>query len=277
MKPQVAPLERRTFCLRIVPKIGAPIRLTQYPRDLAMGNGAVYLSSSGYDFTGYSASSTLSPAMVDVEGIAGLAGIGVDQIQSGVFDNARCYLFACDWAAPVEDFEPIAASIFGKTHLLDQRYKIEEMALVDALNQSVGKTYTAACPKRLGGQEFAGCKINLAAYTVTGAVASVASPYILRLAGRTEAADYFAQGTLQFTSGANAGLKPLEIKAYALDGSVELYEPFYYAPAVGDAYSLVAGCRKRLQDCRDKFNNVLNFGGFTHVPTTSQYTQRGLN
>jgi hypothetical protein len=36
---------------------------------------------------------------------------------------------------------------------------------------------------------------------------------------------------------------------------------------VGDAYSLLPGCRKRLaEDCRDKFNNVVNFRGFPHVP-----------
>lgn len=29
--------------------------------------------------------------------------------------------------------------------------------------------------------------------------------------------------------------------------------------------------RKRLADCRDKWANVVNFGGFSNVPTSSQY------
>ena len=165
MKAVIADYRYRTICLRIVPVSGSPIYLTHHVRDLVMG-GHTYLSASGYDFTGYSASANLAPAMVDVEGIAGLAGIGFDEITSGIFDNARCYLFATAWNNPVEDEEPIVASILGKTTLMDQRYRIEEMALIDALNQSAGKTYTAACPKTFGGQEYAGCKVALGPLTV---------------------------------------------------------------------------------------------------------------
>ena len=274
MKSVIADYRYRTICLRIVPVSGSPIYLTRHVRDLVMG-GHTYLSASGYDFTGYSASANLAPSMVDVEGIAGLAGIGFDEITSGLFDNARCYLFATTWSAPVEDEEPIVASILGKTTLMDQRYRIEEMALIDALNQSAGKTYTAACPKTFGGQEYAGCKVALGPLTVTGTLSAVTDRSIMRDSTRAEDADYFAYGTLQFTSGANAGLKPIEVKRHEADGTIELFEPFYYLPVAGDTYSLIPGCRKRLEDCRDKWNNVINFGGFSNVPTSSQYAQVG--
>jgi uncharacterized phage protein (TIGR02218 family) len=277
MKPQVADYRYRVLCLRIVPKSGPTIRLTHHPRDLVMSNGEIYLSGSGYDFTGYSASSSMSPAMIDMEGIAGMAGIGRDQIASGVFDNAKCYLFATTWNNPVEDYEPIVASILGKTTLMDDRYKVEEMALIDALNQSVGFTYTASCPKTFGGQEFAGCKKDLAPLTVTGTLTAINTNSLFGDAARTEPDDYFAAGTIQFTSGANAGLKPLEIKRYDVNGTIETFEPWYYAPAIGDAYIMIPGCRKRLEDCRDKWNNIVNFGGFSHIPTGSQYAEIGLN
>lgn len=276
MKSAVADRRYRVFCLRIVPVTGSPIYLTRHPRDLVMG-GHTYLSGSGYDFTGYSATANLSPALVDLEGIAGIAGIGYAEIASGKFDNARAYLFATTWNSPVEDEEPIVASILGKTTLMDGRYKIEEMALIDALNQSVGKTYTASCPKTFGGQEYAGCMKALGPLTVTGALSAVTSTSIVRDAARVEAADYFAAGTLQFTSGLNSGLKPLEIKRHEADGTIEVFEPFYYTPAPGDTYTLIPGCRKRLADCRDKWANVVNFGGFSNVPTNSQYAQVGTN
>lgn len=275
MKPTVADYRTRVLCLRIVPLTGSPIRLTHHPKCLRMSNGAQYLAGSGYDVTAYSASANLSPSMVDIEGIAGMAGIGADEIASGLFDNARAYLFATSWAAPVEDEEPIVASIYGKTTLMDDRYRIEEMALIDALNQSVGHSYSAACPKTFGGQEFAGCKVALGPITVTGTLTGVTSKAIVRDSTRAEAADYFAAGTLQFTSGANAGLKPMEVKRHEADGTIEVFEPFHYTPEVGDAYTLIPGCRKRLADCRDKWNNVANFGGFPWVPTGSQYAQVG--
>ena len=79
MKAAVADRHYRTICLRIVPVTGSPIYLTRHPRDLVMG-GHTYLSGSGYDFTGYSAEANLSPAMIDLEGVAGLAGIGYAEI-----------------------------------------------------------------------------------------------------------------------------------------------------------------------------------------------------
>lgn len=270
MKPAVANLATRVICLRIVPLTASSIYLTRHARDLVMG-GHTYLSGSGYDFTGYAADASMSPGVVDLEGIAGLAGIGYDEIASGLFDNARCYLFATTWNAPVEDEEPLVASLLGKTTLIDSRYRIEEMALIDALNQSVGKTYTAACPKTFGGTGFAGCKKALGPLTVTGTLTAVTSRTVFRDSTRGEPADYFAAGTIAFTSGANAGLKPLEIKRHEADGTLETFEPFHYPVAIGDAYTLIPGCRKRLADCRDKWANVVNFGGFSYVPTSSQY------
>ena len=275
MKSVIADPRFRVICLRIVPTSGSAIYLTHHVRDLTM-NGHTYLSTSGYDFSGYSAQANLSPAIFELSGIAGLAGIGYDEIASGLFDGARAYLFATTWRTPVEDEEPITASFLGKTTLRDQRYVIEEMALIDALNQSVGKTYAAACPKAFGGQEYAGCGISLAAVTVTGTLTAVTNNAIVRDATRTEAADWFGTGTLQFTSGANAGLRPLEIKAYAADGTITTHEAFHYPPVVGDTYVMVPGCRKRLADCRDKWNNVVNFGGFPHIPLGSSYAQVGL-
>ena len=275
MKSAIADPRFRVLCLRIVPTSGSTIYLTHHVRDLTMAEHT-YLSTSGYDFSGYSAQADLSPALFELTGIAGAAGIGFDAIGSGVFDGARAYLFATTWRAPVEDEEPICASFLGKTTLRDDRYVIEETALIDALNQSVGKTYAAACPKEFGGQGYAGCGIALAAVTVTGTLTAVTSNANVRDGARTEAADWFGAGTLQFTSGANAGLHPLEIKAYAADGTIETHEPFHYAPAIGDTYVLIPGCRKRLADCRDKWSNVVNFGGFPHIPLGSSYAQVGL-
>jgi hypothetical protein len=65
-------------------------------------------------------------------------GWGFADAALGVFDGARCYLFACSYLAPVEDYEPIVSSVLGKTQIIDDKYIIEEMALVDLLNQTVG-------------------------------------------------------------------------------------------------------------------------------------------
>ena len=279
MKSVVADYRYRVLCLRIVPAVGSPIYLTDHPRDLAMG-GHTYLSTAGYEFTGYSAAGDFAPSSIDLEGIAGAAGMTRAQIASGVFDGARCYAFATSWAAPVEDEEPITAGIFGKATLLDDRYQITGVSLVDVFGQTVGETYGAQCPKAFCGTEYAGCGVSLAANTVTGTLTSVTNASTFRDSGRAEAADTFGAGTIQFTSGPNAGLKALEIKSFS-GGTITTFEPFYYLPVVGDAYTMVRGCRKRLSDCQARWNgtstysNVVNFGGFPWIPTGSTYAKVG--
>jgi hypothetical protein len=43
--------------------------------------------------------------------------------------------------------------------------------------------------------------------------------------------------------------------------------------AIGDTYSVHAGCTKRFtEDCTTKFANALNFQGEPHVPTVDELT-----
>ncbi len=272
MKPVVADYRYRVLCLRIVPVVGSPIYLTDHPRDLTM-SGHTYLSTAGYEFSGYAATAGFSPGSIDIEGIAGASGVTRAAVGSGLFDGARCYVFATSWTAPVEDQEPVVAGIFGSATLLDDRFQIGGVSLVDVLNQSVGKSYGAQCPKAFGGTEYAGCGISLAANTVTGTLTGVTGASVFTDSARGEATDYFGAGTIQFTTGPNAGLKPLEIKSFAA-GVITTFEPFYYLPVVGDAYTMVRGCRKRLSDCQ-AYSNVVNFGGFPFIPTGSTYSQVG--
>jgi len=276
MKPAVADYQFRILCMRIVPVVGDTIYLVDHPTDITM-NGHVYLSTSGYEFTGYSATAGFSPATIDLEGIAGASGITRLAVSNGAFDGARCYVFATSWKNPVEDNEPITSGIFGKAVLLDDRYQINGAALVDVLGQSIGMTYGSLCHKTFGSQGFAGCKVSLASNTVTGTLTSVTSAKVFRDSNRLEPADTFGAGTVQFTSGNNAGLKPHEIKFHDATGEVETYESFPYLPEVGDSYTMIRGCRKRLQDCKNRLggSNVVNFGGFSYIPNGSVYAQVG--
>lgn len=271
MKSTVAPYATRTFCLRIACVNGLTIRITRHPYDLTMSNGQVYQSGAGYDVTAYAASSNFRASAIDLEGILGFAGVTRDLVASGTFDNARAYVFACDFLNPVEDYEPLMASTLGKATLRDDRYIIEEMSLVDALSQSVGKTYTALCSHTFGD---ARCGINLAAITVSGTMTHATGNTTFRDSARAEAADTFTAGTIAFTSGLNAGLKAQEIKAHAADGSLEVFEAFHYPPAVGDAYTMTPGCRKRLVDCQAR-SNVINRFAFDYIPAGSDYAQVG--
>jgi len=240
MKSTVAPYETSVKCLRIVCENGTTIRLTRYPFDLTMSNATVYLADNAYDFSSVISETSFAASAVDLEGFVGIANITRDQISSGLFDGARCYLFATDYLVPVEDYEPLIASILGKTMLEDDRFHIEDMSLVDLLNQTVGGSYTAGCRKTFGGQEFGGCGVDLTTLDVTGTVTSVVSSLSFIDTSRAEAVDYFGWGTVEFTSGDNAGLRPLKVRDFS-SGQFVLYDPPYFPITAGVTYIAIPG------------------------------------
>jgi len=196
MKATVAPYQTAATCVRIECLNGTTVRLTSYPFDLTMSNATVYKTDYGYEPTAYGASSSMSPPAMDLEGICAVGGVTRDALASGVFDNARVFIFKCNFLAPVEDYEEIGAGFFGKTTLQDDHYRIEGMGLVDVLGQSFGKLFTASCQHT---PWDSGCGISAASVTVTGTLTAVTSGYVFRDASRAEAADWFAAGTIQFT------------------------------------------------------------------------------
>lgn len=292
MKPHVTDWQTRVYCARIEPRGNHPaVRIAGYPVELTMSNGQVYQVESGYEFSGLSSTTDFASSSVDLEGILQAGAISQDDLASGVYDSARVYVFATSWAAPIEDEEPIDLMFFGKVEFADDRYTVQLMGSKDVLSQSVGRTYAATCSWSLFDQSIDGRIIAtsrsrctgprsapdgpaIGSYLVSGALTSVVSQYVFSDTSRAEASDWFAYGEIMFTSGPNAGLRPSQIKVFA-GGRIELHEALFYAPTIGDTYQMTPGCRKRPEDCKNKFNNKRNYGGQDHIPTPSQYSQVG--
>jgi uncharacterized phage protein (TIGR02218 family) len=80
---------------------------------------------------------------------------------------------------------------------------------------------------------------------------------------------WFERGRLFVLSGDGAGLEGV-IKHDRPDTRgqrvIELWEPIRALVAPGDAIRLEAGCDKRIETCRGKFANQVNFRGFPFVP-----------
>lgn len=112
----------------------------------------------------------------------------------------------------------------------------------------------------------AGCAVAKAGFTATGTVAASPAPTLTSFkTGNAQAAGYFDQGVITFTSGANAGLKRT-VKSYDPTTGFTFVLPLPVAPSAGDTISVFAGCDKTLATCRAKFNNAGRFRGFPWVP-----------
>ena len=121
----------------------------------------------------------------------------------------------------------------------------------------------------------AGCGLNRATYTSSGAVGAGSTLTQINWAGASAA---HQQGAITFTTGANAGAEAT-VKT-ASSGSLILAYPLQYAPASGDAFTICQGCDHTMATCQSKFANLGNFRGFPFVPppqimtgpTSSTYT-----
>ena len=116
---------------------------------------------------------------------------------------------------------------------------------------------------------------GLEVWTLAVAPIEITNPGI-QFTGDTNPTGYYNNGTIQCTSGANAGLPPTRIKQHINVGSTAVIVPqiqFPFTVAPGDVFTLVAGCDKQPGTCAWGFNNIANFGGFPTVPGTSALVQ----
>jgi hypothetical protein len=77
---------------------------------------------------------------------------------------------------------------------------------------------------------------------------------------------YFTYGVVSWLTGQNAGYK-MDVRQSS-PGSITLALPMTYPIAVGDTYSIVAGCDKTASTCRQRFGNFVNFRGEPFIPGT---------
>lgn len=84
---------------------------------------------------------------------------------------------------------------------------------------------------------------------------------------------YFDFGVMTMTSGLNNGLSR-EVAVYTV-GQIMLALPFPYDVAIGDTYSLIAGCDKSLNTCKTRFSNVINMQAEPYTPGLDKVIQYG--
>ncbi|MBA1147419.1 DUF2163 domain-containing protein [Ectothiorhodospiraceae bacterium WFHF3C12] len=251
------------YCVRIERRDGTVHRFTSHDRELEMlDTGAVYVpDQGGADITAIRHGDGVDPDNFDLEGALTASGFSRGDIAAGLFDFAEIYLFRTLWDDPREDDEPLAKGIWGKAELRDGRYMTEFRSLSSFFQQSRGRVFGPTCDADLGDSR---CKVDLAPLTVSGSVQAIADRRTFTDSTRAEADDWFGGGLITMTSGGNAGISR-EVESFSA-GKFTLWTVFPYELAVGDTYTATPGCRKRLQDCRDKYDNVVNFRGFPHLP-----------
>lgn len=226
--------------------------------------GVTYEATSGFSPSSIDSSSALNVDNLEMEGMLEDARITEADLLAGRYDFAQVEVFVVNYADLTQGRMVLRTGWLGEVTVRGGQFVAELRGLSQQLGARIGQQYTPGCRADLGDDR---CKVDLADYTVSGAVTSVTSRSQFRDSDRSEAADYFASGTVTFTGGENAGLS-MEVKEFAADGTFTLVLPMPYAVAAGDGFTAIAGCDKRFETCANRFANAVNFRGEPHVPGT---------
>lgn len=267
------PSTTTTLCTlwRVARQDGIVLGFTDHDCDIEV-DGLIYrASSSAYSRTAIANSASLAVDNLDIEAILSSDAITAEDLRAGLYDHAEINVSLVNWAAPADGAVLLRRGWLGEVRIADGVFVAEIRGLAQALTRAAVELYTADCRAQLGDSR---CGLDLAAWTDTGTVTSVADPRRAFTATLStgRAAGFHSGGQITWTSGNNAG-RAIEVKSHGSDDAFTLFLPMARPIQAGDTFTVVSGCDKQLATCRDKFANLVNFRGEPYVPGLDYLTR----
>lgn len=205
----------------------------------------------------------------EAQGVLSDDALTAADLDAGRWDGAEVRLWEVDWTA-IDNRRLVFRGSLGEISHTSGAYRAELRGLAEALNRPQGRVYHARCSALLGDRQ---CRFDTAreGYHVEGRIGSIAEGGARLVLSEVPGfeAGWFEHGQVRFLDGAAAGLSGwIKIDAVPRAGvrGIDLWTAPGAVPAVGDRVRLIAGCDKRSDTCRMKFQNFLNFRGFPHLP-----------
>lgn len=245
---------------------GLRLGFTDHDRDLGF-DGLTFRADTGLTAMALQQATGLSVDNTEAMGALSDASISDADIEAGRFDGAEVVSWMVNWADTSQRRVMFRGTI-GEIRRAGGAFHAELRGLTELLNRPVGRVFQKPCSAVLGD---ASCGMDLTepGYFHQGPVASADENRAFgfgALPGHEEG--WFQRGLLSVLSGGAAGLSGGIKRDRLVDGArlIELWEPMRAPVVPGDVIRITAGCDKRFETCRLKFNNLLNFRGFPDIP-----------
>lgn len=261
-------LVRLCWVWEIVRTDGVTRRLCSHDVDVQSG-GVTWQATASIQCSAIELLEGLEPTNMDIEGLLSDESISAADWLAGVYKRAQVRVGIADAADPIEPVLWIVSGMLGQLRRSRLTFKAQIYGIARLLERGSAELTSPTCRNHLGDTR---CRVALAAYTTTGVVSAVTSRrvFVATLAA-AQPNGWLTFGNLTWTSGANSG-RAMEVKAQTA-GAIELYLPMAGLVAVGDAFSVHAGCNLLQATCHSKFNNVIRFRGERDVPGTDRMTE----
>jgi len=246
--------------LKVTLKDGSVRAFTDASTDIVFG-GITYSTSDGYNPSSITSSSSMKVDNLEIVSILQAPAISETDLINGIWDYARLELLLVNYMDLTMGYVYLKSGYLGQVVTKRNDFTAELRGLTQALQQPFGRMLNSSCDANFCDSR---CTLNPVAYTHTGALTSVTDGRYFVATSLTQANGYFTNGIITMTSGANINIA-MEVRSFALGGALVLQEQLPFLPAVGDTFSIIAGCLKTRDACRI-FGNVVHFRGFPDVP-----------
>lgn len=259
---------RLAQCWRIERTDGVTQAFTSFDQPLTV-DGITYQPANSFSASQLASDTEMSVADVELLGALDSADIRAADLLAGVYDHAEVELFLVDWGDLSLPRTVVRRGWIGTISQAGIAFRAELRGLGQRIQQPVIDSYSPECRVDLFSAK---CGASRAAFAVAATVTSLtdgalgvsADNRVFYASSLGQGEGWFDYGEVHWTGGANAGRKT-EVRSFK-GGRIELWEPMGLDIAVGDTFTIHAGCDKSPATCRDKFANILNFRGEPHVP-----------
>lgn len=258
------------WCWLVTRKDGAQLAVTTCARDLLF-EGVLYLSRGGFNPKAIAQEATAAVVNTEIDSFLS-DDVTESGIKTGLWDGADIDICEVNYRDLSMGKMRIGRFTMGDVKVGRSAFNAELRGMTQSLQKNVGRVYTKGCPWKFGDPST--CRFDVDALRVAGTLTSVTDLRTFSDSSRAEASDYFGAGVITFVTGLNAGAS-MEIYSFA-SGAFVLHLPMQFNVQVGDTYTVTPGCRRRYtEDCRTKWANTNNFGGFNDVPGSDRVLGQG--
>jgi len=249
-------------CWSLTRRDGAILGFTDHDRDLRF-DGVLFSADTGLEAAEMTSELGFATSGGEVLGALAAGGLHEHDLARGLYDDAAVSVWLVNWADP-EQRMLLETGFVGEITRSDDRFTAEIRGLGKAFDEERGGLFTATCSADLGDLRCGVAPATATAIvTATDGRAAIVAPMLL---GHGDGV--FSGGRFTFTNGANEGFST-DIRSHRGEGGTAVVQLWQAAPrpiALGDVFTVAAGCDKRFATCRDRFGNGVNFRGFPHLP-----------
>lgn len=245
---------------------------TSADRDVTIA-AVPYLNAPGLNVESLAKSAGLAVDNTEVIVLADDALITRDGIAAGLWEGAAFEIFQYNWASPADGILVHTVGKFGNLQPKGESYVAELRDLRQVLQPDYTLTTQETCRNRFcdfpGSGVPSHCRLDVADFTLSLTVTSVASQSQFTDTVRIEDVDAFTAGVITWLTGLNAGLR-VRVRAFA-GGTFQLARPMVFPIEVGDTGNAVLGCAGTRAACI-AYGNQLNFNGEPDKPLIDDLT-----